>query len=87
MLRLSRRLSLSTRFARVSTDTDGDLDELNSQYKKFTEKRSFASKISPSKVFQFSLLNKLMKSRKLKNTENKRRSSKSSTLKRHRKIF
>lgn len=63
---------MSTRFSRVSTDTDGNLDELNSQYKKFTEKRSFASKISPSK---------------LKNTENKRRSSKSSILKRRRKIF
>ncbi|CBY16139.1 unnamed protein product [Oikopleura dioica] len=72
MLRLSRRLSLSARFAGVSTDTDGDLDELNSQYKKFTEKKSFASKISPSK---------------LKNTENKRRISKSSISKRHPKIF
>jgi len=87
MLRLSRRLSLSARFAGVSTDTDGDLDELNSQYKKFTEKKSFASKISPSKVSPQSLLNKLMKLRKLKNTENKRRISKSSISKRHPKIF
>ena len=64
MLRLSRRLSLSTRFARVSTDTDGDLDELNSRYKKFTEKRSFASKISPSKVFLLSFFEQIEKIKK-----------------------